>query len=87
MSLLPGTHKLYVYERPGLKLEVYRDRLEIHDLAPEPPQHGVVPLAEIVAVRASASGQLILEFVDGPDRAYELGPAARDVCTLLAGLL
>ena len=82
-----GNFLLYSFRRAGLSLEVYRDRIEIHDLAPDPPQHRMVPLAVIVAVRASLSGQLLLELVDGRDIGYELGPAARDVCDVVAALL
>ena len=51
------------------------------------PQRRVYPLVDSMAVRSTVSGRLVLDLVAGSGVGYELGPAARDVCDLLASLL
>ena len=74
----PGTLKFYLYQRPGLKFEVYRDRIVVREVVGLMPRTLVVPLTEVTGVRC-AGGRLIMEFNGDGDLAYELGPAAAEV--------
>ena len=56
--MLPGTRKLYVYERPGLKLEIYRDRIVICEVRQYTPRTDVLRIAHLTVVRCLSGGQL-----------------------------
>ena len=87
MPLLPGTYKLYVYERPGLKLEVYRDQIIIWEVRHHTPQTYILRIEHLTAVRCPGGGQLYLELRGMLFIVLRLGPAAAEVCALVAELL
>ena len=85
--MLPGTHKLYVYQRPGLKLEIYRDRIAIWEVRDHTPQPYALRIEYLTAVRCTTGGQLYLEFRGLLFIVLHLGQAAAEVCALVSSLL
>lgn len=78
---------LYAYRRNNVTLEVYSDRIEVHDQLFLVHRKLVCPFAKVRAVRCLRTGLLRIELVGNARVDYQLGPGVGDVCALVAGLL
>ena len=86
MPMRSRSLKFYVYQRPGLRLEVYKDRIVVREVVLLTPRTLVFPLAEVTGVQC-AGGRLVLEFNGDGDLTYDLGTAAVEVRELVLNLL
>lgn len=82
----PGQRKLYVYQRVGFTLEVYRGCIVVRERFPGTHATLNVPYSRLVSIRC-LRGKLLLRVVGGVTIVYDLGPATDEVCALVTGLL
>ena len=82
----PRERRLYGYQSVGFTLEVYRDRLVVHERFPGTHSTLTNHYHRLVRIRC-LRGQLLVRIDGGVTIIYDLGPAAAEVCELVSNLL